>query len=203
MRLAVAVAVPIVLIIAVMVTVVASIVVCQIKRAKKTTEKPSNIYADPPQGLEVNEAYETHVVMKSNLAYTTNMELKHKTVDFRDKDNAPSSNLDLERDETLASTENLLDPVHSIVAYATVAELEPYATVTTTTTVTKGNEEEYVTREEELVENESYGSAIVMEKNESYGSAIVMEKNDSEASKPESSSGAVDEYADYHTYDSI
>ena len=42
-----------------------------------------------------------------------------------------------------------------------------------------------------------------MEKNESYGSAIVMEKNDSEASKPESSSGAVDEYADYHTYDSI
>ena len=181
-------AVPIVLIIAVMVTVVASIVVCQIKRAKKTTEKPSNIYADPPQGLEVNEAYETHVVMKSNLAYTTNMELKHKTVDFRDKDNAPSSNLDL---KTYASTENLFDPVHSVVAYATVAELEPYATVTTTTTVTKGNEEEYITRDEELVENESYGSAIVME------------KHDSEASKPESSRGAFDEYTDYHTYDSI
>ena len=47
----------------------------------------------------------------------------------------------------------------------------------------------YVTKEEEHGENESYGSAIVMEKNE--------------ASKPESSNGAVDEYADYHTYDSI
>ena len=171
----------ILLIIAVSVTVVASIVVCQIKRAKMTTEKPSNTYADPLQGLEVNEAYETHVVMKSNVAYATNTELK---------DNAPSSsNLDLERDETYTSTENLLDPVHGVVvAYATVGELEPYATVVTST-VTKGNGEEYVTREEELVENESYGSAIVMEKNE--------------ASKPESSRGAVDEYADYHTYDSI
>ena len=103
------------------------------------------------------------------MAYTTNMELEHETVDFRDNDNAPSSNLDFERDETFASTENLLDPVHSVVAYATVALLEPYATVTTTSTVTKGNEEEYgesVMRAEEHGENESYGSAIVMEKNE-------------------------------------
>ena len=67
MKLVVAVAVPLVLIIAVMVTVVASTVVCQIKRAKNITEKPSNIYADPLKGLEVNEAYETHVVMKSNV----------------------------------------------------------------------------------------------------------------------------------------
>ena len=121
--------------------------------------------------------------MKSNVAYSTNTELKHTTVDYRDKD--------MERDETYTSTENLLDPVYGIaVAYATVGELEPYATVvTTTSTVTKGNEEDYVTREEEFVENESYGSAIVMEKNE--------------ASKPESSRGAVNEYADYHTYDSI
>ena len=82
----------ILLIIAVSVTVVASIVVCQIKRAKMTTEKSSNPYADPLQGLKVNEAYETHVVLKSNVAYTTNTELK---------DNIPSSsNLDLERDET-------------------------------------------------------------------------------------------------------
>ena len=136
-RIAVGAAVPlIVLIIAVMVTVVATIAVCQVKRAKKTTEKPSNTYADPLQGLEVNEAYETHVIMKSNVAYTTNTELK---------DNAPSSsNLYLERDETYTSTENLLDPVHGVtVAYATVGELEPYATVTTTSTVTKGNGEEY------------------------------------------------------------
>ena len=52
------------------------------------------------QGLEVNEAYETHVIMKSNVAYSTNTELKHTTVDYRDKDNAPSSNLDFEIDET-------------------------------------------------------------------------------------------------------
>ena len=143
------------------------------------------------QGLEVNEAYETHAVMKSHVAYSTNTELKHTRFIIGIKImNAPSSNLDLERDETYTSTENLLDPAHGVaVAYATVGELEPYATVTTTSTVTKGNGEEYVTREEELVENESYGSAIVAEKNE--------------ASKPESSSGAVDEYADYHTYDSI
>ena len=87
------------------------------------------------------------------------------------------------------STENLLDPVHGVaVAYATVGELEPYATVVTST-VTKRNKEEHVTKEEEQGENESYGSAIVTEKNE--------------ASKPESSNGAVNEYADYHTYDSI
>jgi hypothetical protein len=184
------VAVPLILIVAVSVTVVTSIVVCQIKRAsKKITEKTSNIYADPLQDLEVNEAYETHVILKNNVAYATNMELKHEAVDFRDENNASPPNLDVERDETYASTTNLLDPVQSAAAYATVAELEPYAAVTA---VTKGNREEYgecVTRAEEQGENESYGSAIVTEKNE--------------ASKPESSNGTVDEYAGYHTYDSI
>jgi hypothetical protein len=88
---------------------------------------------------------------------------------------ACSSNLDVEpaADETYASTTNLLDPVHSAAAYATVAELEHYASVTA---VTKGSREENgerVTRAEEHGENESYGSAIVTEKNG--------------ASKPESS----------------
>ena len=59
----------------------------------------------------------------------------------------------MERDETYTSTEILLDPVYYgiAVAYATVGELEPYATVTTTSTVTKGNKEEHVTKKKSTV----------------------------------------------------
>ena len=145
---------------------------CQIKRAKKVTVKLSNIYADPLQGLKTNEAYETHVVTEVNVAYATNMELKQNQahtpnmVDFKEKDNASSSNLDMERDETYASTTNLLDSVQSEEAYATVVELEPYAIVTT---VTKGSGAacgESTVRAGECGGNKSYGSAIVIEKNE-------------------------------------
>ena len=46
---------------------------CQVKKAKKITAKPSNIYADPLHGLEFNEAYETNIVItKGNVAYASN-----------------------------------------------------------------------------------------------------------------------------------
>ena len=167
---------PLVLVIAVTVTVVVSVVVCQTKRAKKTTAAPNSIYANPLHGLEVNEGYEIQVVTKGNVAYATNMDLKQNqaytsvdVVDLRKRDN-----------------------VQSEEAYATVSELQPYATVTT---VTEGNGAAYI---EGIVRGEERGG------NKSYGSAIVIKKN--ETSKPESSSGAVDEYTmytDYHTYDSI
>ena len=190
---------PLVLVIAVTVTAVVSVVVCQIKRVKKITAKPSNIYANPLQGLEVNEAYEAHVVTNVlvNVAYATNMELKQNQpytpnmVDFREKDNV-SSNLDMERDETYASTTDLLDSVQSEEAYATVAELEPYATVTT---VTKGNGAAEYGESIMIAEERTHGES------KSYGSAIVIGEN--KASKPERSSGAVNEYADYLSYDFI
>ena len=174
--IAVGVIVPLVLVIAVTVTVVVSIVVCQTKRAKKITATPNSIYADPTHSLEVNEGYEIHFVTRGNVAYATNMDLKQNqaytsvdVVDLGKKDN-----------------------VQSEEAYATVSELQPYATVTT---VTKGSGAAY---EEGIVRGEECGG------NKSNGSAIVTKKN--EASKPESSSGAVDEYTmytDLHAYDSI
>lgn len=186
-RIAVGVVVPLILIISVAVTIVVSVIVCQVKRAKKITV-PNSVYADPLQGLDNNAAYD--VVIKSNIAYSANVELKHSTIDFGKKDNV-SSNLNVQQDNRIScsSTENLLDSGRYEEAYATVAELEPYATVNKGDSAAEYGES-IVRDEENHGENESYGSAIVREKNE--------------ANKPGNSSGAVDEYlTDYHAYDSI
>ena len=187
-RIAVGVVVPLILIVSVAVTIVVSVIVCQVKRAKKITVRPNSVYADPLQGLDDNAAYD--VVIKSNIAYSANVELKHSTIDFGKKDNV-SSNLNVQQDNRIScsSTENLLDSGRYEEAYATVAELEPYATVKKGDSAAEYGES-IVRDEENHGENESYGSAIVREKNE--------------ANKPGNSSGAVDEYlTDYHAYDSI
>ena len=197
-RTAVGVVIPLVLIIAAVTTTVAvSILVCRIKRVKTSTEKPCNIYADPLQGLETNEAYEGHniIVTGSNVAYAINIDLKQNQVytpSMVEMDNNPSSSyLDVEGDGAYASTTDLLDSAPSMEAYATVAELEPYDTCIVVTADTQGNGS-----------GACAGNVTTISKgSEPYGSAIVTEKK--ETSQLESTSGAVDEYTDYHAYDSI
>ncbi len=162
-------AVPLVLVIVVTVTVVVSLVVCQIKRAKNITEERSNNYTDNLHGLEVNEAYETNVITKVNMAYSSSRDFE--------QNKAHPSNMDLQHNETYTSTEDLLDSAQSEEAYASIVELEPYATVTT---LTQGNGE-----------------------NKDYGSSIVREENEASKLEIKISNGAVNEYADYHAYDSI
>ena len=81
------------LLIVVIVTVAVSLIVY--RRAKKVNRAKSNIYADPLHDLEMNEAYESHVVTKGNKAYASTMDME--------QNEAYASNMDLEQNEAYAS----------------------------------------------------------------------------------------------------